>query len=156
MLCLKPPNPTFCGGFFIITLHEQSPIFKGHFFKQNYINLLPNFQGNFFRNLLSRRIFKNTFDRTFFFTKSPSMIEACLFLRNSPPHPQVKDCLPVSLGRGWGSRSSLNTTTYISTDLPSNFCKQKIGDFLLSVNLWWIITKLKTDGLFLILKSGLR
>ena len=154
MLCLKPPNPTFWCGFFKIALHEQSPIFKAHFFKQNYINLLI-FRANFLETYSLGEFFKIHLIGQFFY-KITVYDRGLSFFAEQPPHPQVKDCLPVSMGRGWGSRSSLNTTTYISTDLPSNFCKQKIGNFLLSVNLWWIIAKLKTDGLFLILKSRLR
>ena len=30
------------------------------------------------------------------------------------PIPPVMDCFPVSVGRGWGSRSPLNTTEYIA------------------------------------------
>ena len=61
------------------------------------------------------------------------MIEDCIFFAEQPTPPQVKDCFPVSVGSGWGSRSSLDTTEYISTDLHSNFWKGKIGDFAIMI-----------------------
>ena len=152
MLCLKPPNPAFWGGFFKITFHEQSPIFKAHFFKQNYINLL-HFQGNFFRNLLSRRIFKNTFDRAFFYKITLYDRGLFFFCGTAPPHPQVKDCLPVCRG---GGGVPVHRWILLHLYLPIYlliFVNKKLVIFY-SVNLWWIIAKLKTDGLFLILISG--
>ena len=99
MLCLKPPNPTFWCGFFKIALHEQSPIFKAHFFKQNYINLLI-FRANFLETY-SLGEFLKIHLIGHFFTKSPSMIEACLFLRNRPPpHPNLRTVSQFRWGVG--------------------------------------------------------
>ena len=96
-------------------LNPPTPLFEAVFSKSLSMNN-PPFLRLIFLNKITQisYIFRAIFSETYslgeflkihlighFFTKSPSMIEACFFFcGTAPPHPQVKDCLPVCRGGG--------------------------------------------------------